>query len=89
MPGGADIAVVYATATKRIERPDAPGQYGVVRKGSHWPADDPVVKANPEVFSSDPRYGLEYSRAPAGFDDPPVEQVTRAPGEKRNVRRAG
>lgn len=73
------MEVVYATGTRHV------GQ-GVVHKGSHWPADDPVVKANPDLFSSDPRYGLQYSVTPEGYDAP-VEQATRAPGEKRQSRR--
>lgn len=78
--------IVYATATARVGLPDGGG--GVVQKGSHWPADDPVVESHPDLFSSDPRYGLQFSREPSGFrDEAPVEQVTAAPGERRNVRR--
>jgi hypothetical protein len=66
---------------------DANGVAGIVHKGSHWPADDPVVAAHPEAFSPDPRYGLQFSQQPPGWDDPPVEQVTAAPGEKRATRR--
>lgn len=72
--------VVYATRTASV------GQ-GVVRKGSHWPADDPIVRAHPDMFSADPRYGLNFSTAPDGWDDPPVETATAAPGEKRQTRR--
>lgn len=78
--------IVYATGTRHIGS-------GVVRKGSHWPDDDPVVLAHPDLFSTDPRYGLSFSAKPDGFDDPvrdaepPVEQATRAPGEKRQARR--
>jgi hypothetical protein len=72
--------VVYAKRTGHVGS-------GVVRKGTHWPADDPVVKAHPDMFSSDPRYGLSYSAEPKGWSDPPVEQATAAPGEKRQIRR--
>ncbi len=72
--------IVYATATFRHVTQDGIG--GMVPKGSHWPADDPVVQAHPEAFSSDPRYGLSFSREPAGYDAP-VEQATAAPGERR------
>jgi hypothetical protein len=78
------IRVVFASDTKRVELPG--GGYGVVQKGSHWPAEDPIVLAHPEVFTTDPRYGMHYSREPAGYDAP-VEQVTAGPGEKRNARR--
>lgn len=71
--------VVYATGTRHVGS-------GVVRKGSHWPADDPVVKDHPDLFSADPRYGLSYSVEPEGFDAP-VETATKAPGEKRQTRR--
>jgi hypothetical protein len=82
------MQVVYATATQHVGA-------GLVRKGTHWPADDPIVKAHPDLFSSDPRYGLLYSVEPDGWDepvgqtaqDPPVEQATKAPGEKRQTRR--
>ena len=64
------------------------GSYRTVRKGEHYPADDPVVLANPDVFTPDPRYGLQWTGAPPPeMADPPVEQATAAPGEKRNVRR--
>lgn len=61
---------------------------GLIRKGSHWPVTDPVVRQHPDLFSSDPRYGLSYSTEPAGWDAP-VEQATKAPGEKRQTRRGG
>jgi hypothetical protein len=76
--------VVYATATVPVQLPSGIG--GMVQKGSHWPADDPVVLAHPEYFSPDPRFGMSYSVEPAGYDAP-VEQATAAPGEKRQVRR--
>jgi hypothetical protein len=58
-----------------------------VQKGSHWPADDPVVKRRPALFSPDPRWGLLYTVEPDGYDAPPVEEATANPGEKRSVRR--
>ena len=59
-------------------------------KGQHYPADDPVVKENPGMFTADPRYGLTWTGAPPEeMSRPPddVEQATAAPGEKRTVRR--
>jgi hypothetical protein len=78
------IPVVFASATKRVELPG--GGFGVIQKGSHWPADDPIVLAHPEVFSDDPRWGMNYSVEPPGYDAP-VEQTTAAPGERRTTRR--
>lgn len=60
----------------------------MVRKGTHWPAQDPVVQRYPDRFSDDPRWGMQYTREPTGYDEPPVEQATAAPGEKRNTRRS-
>jgi hypothetical protein len=62
---------------------------GAVRRfhpGSHWPADDPYVRANPGQFSADPRYHLSFTEGrPAYFGD--VEQASAAPGERRTTRR--
>jgi colicin import membrane protein len=49
---------------------------------------DPVVRAHPDWFSTDPRYGLLYSVEPDGYDAP-VEEATAVPGERRNTRRGG
>ena len=76
---------VYASDTRRVSLED--GGFGVIQKGTHWSADDPIVVAHPDAFSRDPRYGLAYSVEPAGWDAP-VEQATAAPGERRaQVRR--
>ena len=77
--------VVYAKYTAQVATPDG-GRWNV-QGGQHWPADDPVVAANPGMFSADARYGVTYSAAPAELSDPPVEQATAGPGEKRTVRR--
>lgn len=76
--------VVFARETRHVGT--AAGGGGVVRKGSHWPAEDPVVVANPDLFTADPRYGMSYSVQPDGWDAP-VEQATSAPGERRATRR--
>ena len=77
--------VVYAVSDGQV--PMADGSLASVRKGGHWPASDPVVKAHPTLFSADARYGMNYSVEPTGYNDPPVEQATSVPGERRNVRR--
>ena len=78
------MKVVYATADVPVQLPT--GISGWVRKGTHWPADDPVVREHPEYFSTDPRFGMNYSVEPEGYDAP-VEQATAAPGERRATRR--
>ena len=85
------IDVVYAMGTETVNMPS--GGSVAVFKGSHWPATDPVVRARPELFTDDPRYGLLYTSPPPGYDgdlnelEPDVEQATAVPGEKRSVRR--
>ena len=85
------IAVVYAMGTNFVDL--TTGQRVQVVKGSHWPADDPVVRQAPHMFSTDPRWGMFYSVEPRGYDAPigdedyPVELASAAPGEKRSVRR--
>lgn len=46
-----------------------------------WPADDPFVKAKPDLFTTDPA-NVAHS---AGYES--VERATAAPGETRKVRR--
>jgi hypothetical protein len=77
--------VVYAVETAQI--PTQTCGVVLVHKGEHWPASDPVVKAAPTLFSRDSRYGLRYSAEPPGYNDPPVETATAAPGERRDIRR--
>lgn len=59
--------------------------------GSHWDAEDPLVKAHPDLFTDDPAVGLASSvhrqAPPRVFVGPDVEQATAAPGEQRNTRR--
>lgn len=59
-----------------------------LRLGDHWPAADPLVLAHPDLFSTDPRYGLRYTTVPAGYRDDVVETATAAPGERRSSSRA-
>lgn len=81
--------VVYATSTTHVTTRE--GGRLVVHKGEHWPATDPVVQAQPSLFSADARYGMRYTVEPDGYDAPigaPVEQATAAPGERRTRTRA-
>lgn len=81
--------VVFAQATEQV--PLRSGRVAQVRKGQHWPKSDPVVRARPELFTEDPRFGLVYTEAPPGFDAElnEVEMATANPGERRSVRRGG
>lgn len=79
------IDVVFAMGTAPVDLPG--GGRVQVRKGSHWPADDPAVRARPELFSDDPRWGMFYTVEPDGYDAP-IETASAAPGERRNVRRS-
>lgn len=78
------IPIVYAVGTDFVNLPG--GGRTRVAKGTHWPATDPAVRARPELFSDDPRWGLLYTVEPDGYDAP-VEAASAAPGEKRSVRR--
>lgn len=78
------IDVKYATGTRPVTLPS--GTTIRVLKGQHWPSTDPVVRAAPDLFSDDPRWGLFYTVEPDGYDAP-IETATANPGEKRSVRR--
>jgi hypothetical protein len=81
------ITVVYAKAPIRVV---INGSVMKFPPGSHWPADDPFVVANPDQFSTDPRYHMAFTELRPGYlgDEPPVEQASAAPGERRNTRRS-
>lgn len=87
LEGVSAVDVVYAKTTASVHMPA--GDQRTVRIGEHWPADDPIVEAHPHLFDADPRYGLTFSRRPSSLDEPPVEQVTAAPGESRSRVRRG
>lgn len=80
--------IVFACDTRIVGDPKTGAGRSVVT-GQHWPADDPVVVAYPELFTDDPRYGLSSSR-PLDIDGYPTgatETASAAPGEKRQSRR--
>ena len=54
-----------------------------LRPDQVWSADDPFVKAHPDLFADEPPI-LQHS---SGARRRGVEQATSAPGEKRDVRR--
>jgi hypothetical protein len=81
------VDIVFAQGDGRVQLNN--GSVAQVRKGQHWPASDQVVRLRPDLFTTDPRYGLLYTEAPPGYDAQlnEVEMATAAPGEKRSVRR--
>lgn len=74
---------VFATETRLLSHPRT-GQTVPINLGEHWPADDPVVRAYPQFFTDDARYGLSSSRPLGGDGYPVVESATAAPGERRS-----
>jgi len=81
------MKVVFAKSTTTVGLPSG-GVVGV-QEGSHWSADDEVVRAHPDLFSEDPRHGMLFSRPLREDEYPPVEQATAAPGERRAAVRRG
>jgi hypothetical protein len=65
----ANCSTSYAEGTRKIR----------LEVDMVWDADDPFVKAHPELFSATP---IKVHRTVAV-----VEQATAAPGEKRSTRR--
>ena len=68
-----------------------PGGYPMlIQLGTHWSADDPVVKDHPDLFSEDARHGMCYSQPPAPetlSQESPLEEMTVNPGERRSTKR--
>lgn len=60
-----------------------------LHEGEAWIADDPIVQRRPDLFTDTPRIvRTTLSRAEiAAREQAPVEQATRAPGERRATRR--
>jgi hypothetical protein len=66
----ASVAVGYAGGVIHLSTRDV------------WAADDPFVRARPELFSDTPTGAVVRRTAPAPVV---VEQATAAPGEKRKT----
>lgn len=67
----------------------AGGRYRV-SPGEPWDASDPLVKAYPDLFVTEPA-AVRSTAVPGDYirtDDLQVERATRAPGERRTTRRA-
>ncbi len=73
----AQKSYVFATSTVAIREPGAKFPTSVTA-GSVWYADCPLVLAYPHMFSDEPPVVH-----PRGWE-PPVEQMTAAPGEHRD-----
>lgn len=59
-----------------------------ISPGEPWDADDPLVKRYPSMFVAAPSH--VRTSGPGDYkpvDETPVERATRAPGEKRRIRR--
>lgn len=67
----ANCSTVFAEGIRKIR----------LTEGDVWDADDPFVKAHPELFSVEP------TKLKRTTKDSTVEQATAAPGEKRGARR--
>lgn len=85
------LKIVFANTTATVSV--GPGNHVTVHEGEHWPANDPIVQAHPGLFTADARRGLRISRpleeeSDASEPEAPIEQATKAPGEKRTTRRA-
>ncbi|MFD9949835.1 hypothetical protein ACFWYW_55800 [Nonomuraea sp. NPDC059023] len=75
--------VVIATDTVNVTWQ---GQRLHIPRGSAWDASDPMVKANPGLFTADDRFvNRTVPREEAA--EQPVERATAAPGEKSAARR--
>lgn len=72
--------VVFAMASGHVAGPDGLTVY--VRKGSHWPTSDPVVRATAGMFSTDPRWGMCFS---VPVPDVEAEPEPAAVGRRRQV----
>jgi hypothetical protein len=76
------VDVVYAMDSGHVGGPD--GLMVMVRKGTHWPASDPLVVASPGMFSADPRWGLCYTTAaPPEVVEADAPAEAPAPGRRR------
>lgn len=77
--------IVYAKTSVVLKHA---GQRVTVRAGEPWAAGDPLVDQYPDMFAPHLK-AVRTTEDPRGYREyePPVERATRAPGEKRQVRR--
>lgn len=77
------FAITNATPGRRA------GGIAQVRQGQHWWEGDPVVLDNPGLFSRDPRWGMQFTEMPAGYDPDGSSMAPTLTGEVPQVLRAG
>lgn len=73
--------IVFALSTCTTTDP-ATGLIIRLREGELWAADDPFVKARPDLFGAQPERIRRTIPA-----QPVIEQASKAPGEKRATKR--
>lgn len=73
--------IVFALSTCSTADP-ATGLIVRIVEGEPWAAQDPFVKARPDLFGAQP----ERIRRTVPFQ-PVIEQASKAPGEKRATKR--
>lgn len=85
-----DLPHVFAKATAVVTDLGYPV---TVQGGTHWLEDDPLVRAHPDLFTTDCRYGLAYSgdppgclSIPPGAEDPVVTAKVRARSQAERAR---
>lgn len=75
--------VVFATGTLIAAHPRSGGAVHI-DYGTHWLADDPVVRAYPSLFSDEPKFGL-HSSEPLEADGYPAFAARPAEPEQRII----
>lgn len=74
------MPVIYAQSSCSAQDP-ATGLLVRLAANEPWDADDPFVRARPDLFTDRPQLRRTV-------DAPAVESATKAPGERRAVKRA-
>lgn len=80
------IDVVFARGEGIVGMPN--GQRVHVRGGTHWPAEDPIVRMRPDLFTRDSRFGMLYTSAQEEYDPnvvAPMDDDVLEPLERRVV----
>lgn len=76
------VVFVKESASTAVE-----GRRVRLQKDEAWDADDPVVKARPDLFVDRPERVMVSTEKPARTASP-IEQATAAPGEKRTTKKS-
>ena len=77
-----DMDIKFACETSVVSHPRT-GDGVVIRRGEHWPAHDPVVRAYPEFFTDDARFGLTASVQIGESGYPEYDPRDEAPSTRR------